>query len=159
MFSKSMKSALLALGLICIVTDAVSADLWRAVIHRGRDPSTPPQTMVECVNWAYPLPGVKICIGHALRCKHMNSELVVRVTGPDGNEVKDKVMRCAETSAAKAAVSGILVGWTTGGMAGGSAALGTFTDSIKSCVGDALSGSINSVLDNPNAWDDNWGSC
>lgn len=138
---------------------AFSAELFRSVIHDGRDPFTLPQTREGgCAKWAYPWPGAKICVAPTTECNHMYSQLAVVVEGPDGNDVKNEVNRCVGESAVSATIAGLITGYTTGGAAGLTTATATFHESLKACVKESLKGSLTTKTVNPSHWG-GWGSC
>ncbi|WMW06960.1 hypothetical protein [Pseudomonas entomophila] len=152
------KIALLSL-IVSVSQLAVSAELFRSVIHNGRDPFTLPQVKEGgCSNWAYPWPGAKICVAPTSQCNYMYSELAVVVEGPDGEEAKNEVNRCFSEAAVSGAAAGLITGYATGGAAGLSAAAATFKSSLESCVKGTVKESITTKTVNPSHWG-GWGSC
>ncbi|MCZ2155225.1 MAG: hypothetical protein LC114_15205 [Bryobacterales bacterium] len=130
------------------------AELARFVIHRGRDPFTPPQTMVEWVPTS--IPGIKQPV---IRYKWMNSEISLIVHGPDGVDVQGAAQHCLQQAAVKSLIAGIIAGYASGGSAGVSAAVATFASTIDSCMEDQLQRQldITAEMKNSSAWDANWG--
>src|SRR5262245_19792849 len=111
----------------------VMAELGRLVIHRGRDPFTPPQTKVDWVS--SDIPGVKVPV---MRYKYMNSFVDVVINGPDGDDVKKQFESCAQQATIKSLIAGLIAGYASGGSAALSAALATFVSSLDACVEGAL---------------------
>lgn len=63
--------------------------------------------------------------------KRLEHILTLRVEGPTNETVE----ACVNEAATAAVITGLIVGFTTGGMAGVSAAGTTFCESVKSCLG------------------------
>ncbi|MFC0342571.1 hypothetical protein [Paracoccus niistensis] len=97
------------------------------------DPLTLPKSRMECVKWAYPWPGAKICVGHKYQFQWMYCEARLVVTGPSIDGVGGAVNDCLQTGAAVAAVAGIVAAAGTGGAAL-PAAKAAFLTTFEGCV-------------------------
>lgn len=129
------------------------ADLARFVIHRGRDPFTPPQTKVDWVSSS--LPRIKVPV---LRYKFMNSEIELIVVGPDGNQFKEAAEDCLKQAAFKSLIAAIVAAYASGGTAATTAAVTTFASTIDSCMENKLQTELNisAELRSSSHWDADW---
>lgn len=128
-------------------------ELASIVVHRGRDPFTPPQTKVDWI--ASDVPFVKVPV---LRYKWMNSEVVLVVIGPDGDDVKNAADDCLRQAAIKSVISALVAGYASGGGAAITAAVTTFATTIDTCMENKLNKVLNvSVELKTNSWwDKDW---
>lgn len=129
------------------------AELARIVLHRGRDPFTPPHTKVVWVKSS--IPGVKVPV---IKYKWMNSEVSVIVTGPDEAGLKEVAEDCLRQAAIKSALSALVAGYASGGSAAVSAAVATFTATIDSCMEAKLKQELNisAEIASNSHWDADW---
>lgn len=143
-------AAILAVPILS--SNVIAERIWQRTVHDGRAPFTPAQTKTDCVKWAYPWPGAKICIGHRNQCKFLYSKISIWISG-DTNEIdaKNRVKECGD----KALNDGIFVAIPTTIASGGTKGFNSFLSSagasFKRCVI-----SINSRFiigyDNPTHW-------
>lgn len=129
------------------------SELASIVIHRGRDPFTPPQTKIVWVNSS--IPGLKTPV---IKYKWMNSEVILIVTGPDEADVKTAVEDCLRQATIKAAISALAAGYLSGGTAAITLAVTTFATSVDSCMESKLQRELNisAEISSSSHWDADW---
>jgi len=105
MENKKVRGAVLGAALAIFASTAASA---APVLERHLGTfGSPVEWRLECVKWAKPWPGAKICVGHAYQ--NLQHKFVLRVDGPSADEAVINVLREAlAASAAAAAGAGIL---------------------------------------------------
>ena len=126
------------------------------------DPTTPPQSMTECVQEAWgdiPFDGQwRTCTGWATRWRCMRRELVLVVSAADGVDVAGASNECLQTAAVAGALAGVVAAAGSAG-AGLPAAESAFIGTLKACLAAKLSASLLNVrVDNRGGWT-NWGGC
>jgi hypothetical protein len=114
----------------------MSTDIARFVIHRGRDPFTPPQYKIVYVKDSFGIPWpVK-------KERYMNSEIVLIVKGPDEERVRNAFNSALQTAALKSLAAGLIAGFANGGVAGLNTAAHTFITEldgvVEATVGEAV---------------------
>lgn len=156
---KSFKVLSLALITSLSCSSAFADRLWTHTIHDGRDPLTPPHTRLDCVNWAYPWPGAKICVGHKLSCQFMESRIAVIVEGTPIADYAAKAQRCGDEAVRNGVIAGVIAAAATGGISAADAFMSAAGASFTSCIQRELSGAAPTVrTENPTHWGE-WGSC
>ncbi len=132
--------------------------IWEHTVHQGRDLLTPPQTSLECANWINVL-GTDQCIGHALKCKYMNSRITIVVNGPSNEEIKNKVNHCGQSAIRDGIFAGLAALIVTSGADGFSTFLSTSGASFNACIRSIAGNAISLDYENPTHWDRDWGGC
>ena len=156
--SLTVLTTLICLSLILAGGNAHAEKLWEQVLYDGRDPFSAPHTKLDCANWARPLPGTKICVGHRVQCKYIKSRVIVWIKGPRTNQVEEQAIRCGEDS--------LQAGWFAAlpqlilslGASGWDTFLSAAGSDFASCVGRIVS-DVQIGYDNHSHREGRWGSC
>ena len=127
--------AILAL-LVCLVTPSNKAHadkLWEHTIHDGRDPYSVPKTKISCAKWAK-IPGAKVCIGHKVQCKYIQSKVSIWIEGLPQTESKSKVEQCGDNAFKTGLLFALPQLILTSGTSGGDTFLRTAGADLARCV-------------------------
>jgi hypothetical protein len=144
--------------LIACVGSAHAERLWSHTLHDGRDPFSPPHTRMDCVNWAYPWPGAKICVGHRVQCRYIKSKFIIWVDGPTAQGAREKAQKCGDDALRAGLLAAAPELIATLGAKGWDTFLATSGASFKACV-ISIGASVNAGYDNPVYREENWGGC
>ena len=124
--------------------------LYEREFARWLDPSTPPQSMTECVQTAsgdIPFDGHwETCTGWATRWKYMYTSAYLRVATSDEQDIRKAVDECFQNSAVVGAVSAVA--------SGGSAGLAAFDAAMKVCLASKLPTFVNLTIYTVSGWGD-----
>jgi len=115
--------------LVAGLADFAANIIYQREIARYEDSIQPTGTLIWKNDGPFGAP-----MPHA-EMKKLEHKLTLKVEGPNN----DKVDSCVNEAATAAVLTGLVVGFTTGGMAGVSAAGAAFTESIERCLGESFS--------------------
>lgn len=94
-----------------------AAPIWEKQLAVWKDPFTLPNSRMECVKWAKPWPGAKICVGHKYQWQWMYGHLWLTITLAEPADIAQAINESLRDAAVAACIAGILGAVSTGGAA------------------------------------------
>lgn len=135
---------------------SISKGVWEKEIASWPDPFTVPHSRSECVKWAYPWPGSKICIGWKVQWQKMYGHLWLIVTLAIPGDIEGAINDALRDATVAATLAGVVTAFVAGGAGAGQAAADTFAASFQADLAARITQKIIKVrAENRTAWG-NW---
>jgi hypothetical protein len=132
---------------------AISQTVWAQNVANWQDPFTPPHSRAECVKWAYPWPGSKVCVGWKVQWQYMYGHLWIVITLATPGDIAAAITAALRDATVAAALAAVVTAFTTDGAAAGAAAASTFEEVFESDLAARIAEKIISVdVQNRAAW-------
>lgn len=129
-----------------------SSAFFARSLGRWIDPTTPPQSRTECVQWAtgsYPWGGGwKTCTGWKTQFRYMYTHLRTQISTSSPQDISSKLDECLNTAAVAGALSAVLTS--------GSAGIAAFQGTLQSCLVASLPTFVNLAVWTDSAWEDDY---
>ena len=131
---------------------ATSVTVFARPLGRWIDPTTPPHSRTECVQWAsgnYPWGGSwKTCTGWKTQFQYMYTNLRTQISTGSLQDIDQKLDECLNTAAVAGALSAVLTS--------GSAGIAAFQGTLQGCLLSNLPTFVNLAVWTDSAWEDDY---